>query len=133
MAGRSFTDPGALAAALDAAAARIQPAVASAVRHEGTLLRSLIQAHANGRPGPNVITGKYRASWRVVSERIAGGLSVTVGTNAPQGRRLEFGFVGPDSLGRVYNQPPFPHVQPSVDVLRPKFPEQIRKAVEEVL
>jgi len=31
---------------------------------------------------------------------------------AAYARRLEYGFSGPDSLGRVYNQPPQPYVRP---------------------
>lgn len=133
MAGRSFSSGAQLAAELEAASRRVVPALAAALRHEGTLLQSLIQMNATGRPGPNVITGRYRASWRVVSARIAGGAQVTVGTEAPQGRRLEWGFVGADSLGRVYNQPPFPHVQPALDTLMPRLPAQLRQAVEEAL
>lgn len=48
-------------------------------------------------------------------------VTAIVGTNAPQGRRLEFGFVGADALGRVYNQPPFPHVGPAVEEQAPLF------------
>lgn len=78
----------------------------------GQLLESRIKANASGRPGPNVITGAYRRSW---SHRgVAGELRVDVYTNAPQGRRLEQGFVGRDSLGRIYNQPAFPHVEPAL-------------------
>ena len=134
MPGRSFSSAGQLAEALDAAAARVKPALAVALRHEGTLLRSLIQMHATGRPGPNVITSRYRASWRVVSRPLAGGARVEVGTEAPQGRRLEWGFWDmTDSLGRHFFQPPYPHVQPSLEVLLPKLPEQLLKAVEEAL
>lgn len=34
----------------------------------------------------------------------------------PYGRRIEMGFVGADSLGRVYNQPPRPYMRPAFDV-----------------
>ncbi|MEV0446303.1 hypothetical protein AB0I46_46175, partial [Streptomyces spectabilis] len=52
-----------------------------------------------------------------------------VGTNAPQGRRLEFGFVGVDSLGRHYNQPPFPHLGPAVATFGPLLVQELRSAV----
>ncbi len=52
-----------------------------------------------------------------------GNPTVTVGTNRPQGRRLEDGFVRADSLGRVYNQPPFPHVGPAKDEIEPQLVE----------
>jgi len=130
---RTFTSAAHMAAALEAAAHEIPGALAVSVRHEATLLRVLIQAMASGRPGPNVINDRYRPSWRVVSRRIPGGAAATVGTRAPQGRRLEFGFVGYDSLGRYYNQPPFPHVQPAMAVILPAFDRQILKTIEEVI
>lgn len=34
-------------------------------------------------------------------------------TDAQQAKGLEYGFVGVDSLGRHYRQPPFPHVAPA--------------------
>jgi len=40
---------------------------------------------------------------------------VLVGTDLPYARRLEFGFVGPDKLGRVYNQAPRPYFRPPLD------------------
>ncbi len=86
------------------------------VGHHAMLLLTQIQSHASGRPGPNAPTGDYRRSWRIKTPHHG---SRDVSTNKPQGRRLENGFVGADSLGRVYNQPPFPHVEPSVAIVEP--------------
>jgi hypothetical protein len=130
---REFTTFGQLADALEEAAAAVPVALRGALKHEATLLRALIIAHASGRPGPNIITGKYIASWKVVPRPLVAGGVVTVGTMKPQGRRLEYGFADTDSIGRVYNQPPFPHVQPSIDVWEPGVQEALRKAVEAVL
>lgn len=82
------------------------------------LLLARIQMRASGRPGPNVITGQYRASWRM--ERIGRG-EYMVFTDAEQARRLELGFSAVDSLGRHYDQPPFPHVTPSADEVENAF------------
>jgi hypothetical protein len=41
----------------------------------------------------------------------------TIGTNAVQARRLEYGFVGYDSLGRYFNQGPLEHWRPRADEL----------------
>lgn len=125
--------PDELADRLEAAADRLGPAVGRRVVHTAELGRGMIRANATGRPGPNVITGRYRSSWEVTARRIPYGAQCTIGTNAPQGRRLEFGFVGPDSLGRVYNQPPFPHVGPAVPRMETLLRDQMRAAVEEVL
>lgn len=103
----------------------------AAVRKYARLLETRIKAKASGRPGPNAPTGDYRRSW---GTRLSGNASYTlgeVGTNAPQGRRLEFGFVGTDSLGRNYNQPPYPHVGPAVDEVEPLFIEALKKVVPE--
>lgn len=67
-------------------------------------------------PGPNVATGDYIRSWvpPQISVTPAGVIGET-GTNEPQARRLEYGFSGADSLGRVYDQPPYPHVFPALE------------------
>lgn len=125
--------PDELADRLDRAATRIGPAIQRAVRHTGELGRARIRGNASGRPGPNVITGRYRNSWETQTRRLPYGAMCTIGTNAPQGRRLEFGFVGPDSLGRVYNQPPFPHVGPAIGYIGATLTMEMRYAVAEVL
>jgi hypothetical protein len=43
--------------------------------------------------------------------------------------RLEFGFVGVDSIGRHYNQPPFPHFRPAEDEVAPIYIAEMRTAV----
>lgn len=125
--------PDELADKFERAAARIGPAIARGVEHTGTLGQARIRGNASGRPGPNVITGAYRNSWQAHTRRIPYGAICTLGTNAPQGRRLEFGFVGTDSIGRNYNQPPFPHVQPALPMIGATLMAQMRHAVAEVL
>ena len=78
------------------------------------LLETSVKAHASGRPGPRTPTGDYRRSIVGEVERRSGFTVGTVGTNRPQGRRLELGFVGIDALGRHYNQPPYPHFRPAL-------------------
>ncbi|MEU4916870.1 MULTISPECIES: hypothetical protein [Streptomyces] len=125
--------PDDLADRLDQAADRIGPTVERRIRHVGTLGIASIRANASGRPGPNVITGAYRASWQSTTRRIPYGAQCTLGSDAPQARRLEFGFFDmTDSLGRHYMQPPFPHVQPALPRLGATLRTQIRHAVEEV-
>lgn len=118
-----------IAARLNARAAASLPAVASVVQHYAMLLETRIKANASGRPGPNAPTGDYRRSW--THEISTNGMSVeaVVGTNKPQSRRLEYGFVGADILGRIYNQPPFPHVGPAVEQIRPAFLAAVGAAV----
>jgi hypothetical protein len=126
--------PDELADRLENAADQLGPAISRRVVHTAEVGRGMIRANASGRPGPNVITGKYRASWEVVSRAIPYGAECTIGTNAPQGRRLEFGFWDmTDSIGRHFYQPPYPHVGPAVLGIELILREQMRDAVEEVL
>lgn len=86
------------------------------------LLTTSVKAHASGRPGPRTPTGDYRRSITGDVERKAGGTTVgVVGTTRPQGRRLELGFVGVDSLGRHYHQPPYPHFRPALSKIEDAY------------
>lgn len=84
-------------------------------------LQAAVQRNASGRPGPNVITGHYRRSIGRVTLRTPAGAVGFVGTDAPQARRLEFGFHGTDSRGRSYRQPPYPHFGPALDQVAPLY------------
>lgn len=103
--------------------------VKKSVTFSGQILRTTIMRNASGRPGPNAPTGDYRRSWGSRTTNQGGQYGVEVGTNAPQGRRLEFGFHGVDSLGRHYDQPPYPHVGPAVDAVAPRFANELERAV----
>lgn len=118
----------------DRAADRTGDVIGRRIHTVGTVGVARIRANASGRPGPNVITGRYRASWQSVTSRIPYGGECVMGTNAPQGRRLEFGFFDmTDSLGRHYFQPPFPHVQPAIGFIENTLNEQMLGAVGEIL
>lgn len=126
--------PEELADRFDRAATRIGPAIARGVKHTGTLGQARIRGYASGRPGPNVISGDYRRSWQPTpTRRLPYGAMCTLVTDEPQGRRLEFGFVGIDSIGRHYNQKPFPHVQPALPFIGDTLKVSMRIAVAEVL
>lgn len=123
-----------LARRLDRAADQIGPVTERRIRTVGAAGVARIRQNASGRPGPNVVTGQYRASWQAVTERIPYGAECTIGTTAPQGRRLEFGFWDmTDSIGRHFFQPPFPHVQPALGFIEDTLHEQMRAAVRELL
>lgn len=77
--------------------------------------QQVVQQNASGRPGPNVIDDVYRPSIMGVVRSEGGNQMAEIGSGAAQTLRLEFGFFGRDSLGRVYNQPAFPHFQPAVN------------------
>jgi HK97 gp10 family phage protein len=62
-----------------------------------------------------VDTGQYRASIRTDAGEDMFRPVALIGTPMPQACRLEYGFFGPDKLGRVYNQKPRPHWRPPFD------------------
>jgi len=76
-------------------------------------LLQLVRQHASGRPGPNVVTGRYLANFMIVDGKVV--------NPSPQTRRLEYGFVGTDALGRMYHQPPFPHFRPALEEMRAEY------------
>jgi len=125
-----FTDASRVVSEMLFESAAVQKTVRDKMVHHGQLLRTRVMAKASGRPGPNTITGDYRRSISMQVEEVPGRTTVTVGTNAPQGRRLEFGFNGVDSLGRAYNQPPFPHWGPAIDEIVPGLVKDLEDAVK---
>lgn len=104
--------------------------VAASVVHHGQLLRTRVMAKASGRPGPNAPTGDYRRSITLEIVRGTFSISAVVGTNKPQGRRLEYGFVGVDSAGRHYDQPPYPHFLPAQDEIGRLMVQDIDRIVK---
>ena len=70
-------------------------------------------AHRDG--GPGVVTGRLRNSIVVTSQGRYGlhGWQVTVAPTVIYSRRLELGFNGTDSIGRRYQQPPYPYFTPA--------------------
>lgn len=123
-----------LAAELTAGAARVETLMAVVVEKSAHDMVTLVQRHASGRPGPNAPTGDYRASWNALpTHEAAGRVSWSVGTDRAQAARLEYGFVGPDSLGRVYDQQPYPHMGPAYDEIAPVFEAAMAKVAEQAV
>ena len=79
-------------------------------------------------------TGTYRRSFEMeTAEKTAERCTVVVGTDSPYGKRLEYGFVGADKLGRVYNQAPRPHVRPAFDENKGAAVEEFRAAIGDII
>jgi len=118
---------------LDQAAARVGPELHRTVQQQARLARALIRERASGRPGPNIITGQYVASWQIEPFPVPDGGGAEIGTRAPQGRRLEYGFWDmTDSIGRHFFQPPYPHVEPAVNELSPEYEAAFRDALDRI-
>lgn len=90
-------------------AARVTQNETVAVKLAGNAYKNDVQAIAPYK------TGTYRRSIHVEMSTEGEAPVALIGTNAPQALRLEYGFVGPDRLGRVYNQKPRPHWRPAWD------------------
>ena len=77
-----------------------------------------------------VDTGQYRQSIRADPPQDDTAPVSYVGSPMPQTRRLEFGFAGADSLGRVYNQAPRPHWRPTFDLRKAEYLQIMAKTLE---
>ncbi len=110
-----------LARELEAKSIAAGAKVFGVVRRFGLLLQSQIVAGAQGRPGPRRRSGDYIRSWNTLARNVGTSAVADVGTSSPQARRLEYGFVGTDAIGRTYNQGPLPHVRPALDRITPGF------------
>lgn len=108
----------AVQSSLDALVLRVQTAARKTVMDGALLIEASAKRNASGRPGPNVITGTLRRSIHPsTSQPIRTGPNrwgVEVAPHTVYGRRIELGFHGADSLGRIYNQPAFPYFTPGV-------------------
>jgi hypothetical protein len=51
----------------------------------------------------------------------------------PYSRRLEFGFIGLDSMGRFYNQAPRPYVRPAWDMHKDEAVTVVRDVFREAI
>lgn len=120
-----------LAAKFPSAAPKIERAQKQAVRKMGQRGVTLVRSYARGRPGPRRITGNYLRT--INTATIDDGWGTTVGSNAPQARRLELGFHGVDALGRSYAQPPYPHFAPAIQRLQVEFPQAVAQATLDTL
>lgn len=99
-------------------------------QHHGMLLEAASKRNASlprtaprgpGTGGPRLITGNLVRSINLRMSLAGGGPTASVGTNAPQARRLELGFSGVDSAGRSYDAPPYPYLGPALDEIEPLF------------
>lgn len=81
--------------------------------------KTLFDVQAGAQAHVPVVTGNLKNS--IATETEGDGLSGQVFTNVAYAARIEFGFVGADRLGRVYNQAPQPYMLPAAEAARPGF------------
>jgi hypothetical protein len=101
----------------------------AAVHETGEIMAAFIQAHAEGRPGPNIVSGNLRGGV-LVDHNIGdedGWGALTVYDDVIYSRRIEYGFYGTDALGRTYNQPPYPFWGPGFNDAAAVFPDVLNR------
>lgn len=129
------SDPGALAEKFASLSRRAQSANLEAATRAAALpvLNQLrLTVHEGGRTPYK--TGTLRRSFSMETLlRSPMRCVVGIGTNVPYARRLEYGFVGADKLGRVYNQAPHPYIRPAMDENRGKSRREFRAAMMALL
>lgn len=93
----------------------------------GTLRRSLhIGGHADLNPdgeGGQLPDPEIRGS----------SVTVYVGTDVEYARRIEYGFEGPDALGRTYHQPAQPYLRPAIDENQAAVQREVGEALRDLL
>ena len=81
-----------------------------------------------------VDTGALRESIDVQPlEQSNGAILIGIGSDMPYARRIEYGFVGTDSLGRTYHQSAQPYMRPALDEHGGEAVAEITKALQERL
>lgn len=84
----------------------------------------------------HVDTGALRDSIRIQAlETTTTRATVGIGPGAeiPYARRIEFGFIGVDSLGRHYNQQPYPYMRPAFDAKKDEAAQAIKDSLREAI
>ena len=91
---------------------------------------------AAARQNSPVDTGANRDS--IYTEELVRSLSgevyqLKISPHMPYSKRLEYGFVGADSLGRVYHQQPRPYMRPAFDENKDDARQVIKETVLEAV
>lgn len=84
------------------------------------ILQQMVQERAPRR------TGAYANS--ITAQ--ANGLSIEAGSPLPYSDRLEYGFIGVDSLGRHYHQSPQPHFRPALEEFKEVYALRIAELIQ---
>lgn len=129
-----------LAAGMRADALAVAQFTNTTTRAYGQQLLTAVRGRASGRPGPRAQTGDYRRSITLSITSTAGSVSAQVGTNSPQGRRLEYGFApgispqgGVDVLGRNFHQPPLAHFGPAFDQISRAYSTAMSRGIAAIV
>jgi hypothetical protein len=113
---------------------------------DAALFTGGLVVEADAKRSAPVVTGNLRRSLHTVgNNRIhseggdapslpsPGHGEVHVGTNVEYARRIELGFVGADSLGRVYNQEGQPYLLPALEQNKGEIERTIAASLNDLI
>lgn len=104
------------------------PAIGGALFAGGLLMANDIKPRAAYK------TGTLRRSIHAERVSVPGAVAaVAVGTDVPYARRIEYGFSGADSRGRVYHQAAQPYMRPGFDATREAAVNEVRRVLEKLV
>jgi hypothetical protein len=128
--GLFWTGVAEFARSLEGHVTRASAAARAAVAESAAELEKEAKKNASGRPGPNVITGTLRRGIKhtpIVPFGVRG-WATEVGPTVIYSRRIELGFAGPDSLGRVFDPTKrYPFFLPAWRSVAPRMPVIYKK------
>lgn len=101
----------------------LQSRAAAITNNYGQVLHGRVRALAAAQ----MDVTDYDQSIQLLPARGQRWVRVDVGTDDPAGYRHEFGFVGVDSRGRAYHDPPHPHFLPALYAVKPLFEAAIER------
>lgn len=110
----------------------VQKAVAGAL--EEICLNGALPIKNEAKQLAPVKTGTLRRSINhQTTEITATKCNVAIGPDTPYARRIEFGFVGTDSLGRRYNQAAHPYMRPAFDTKQDESRKEMKAAAADLI
>lgn len=118
----------ALEQAMIAGALLVQNAAKEAAPWKSGTLRRSIHIGGHADLNPDAVDGQ-------VPDPDVSGDSVTVyvGTDVEYARRIEYGFEGEDSRGRMYHQPAQPYLRPAIDENQAAVQREVGEALRDLL
>lgn len=96
-------------------------------RHYGAAL----QADIRGNARRSFRVTNYADRIRIEHRQSRGWVTSEVGTDEPQGYRLEQGFVGRDARGRFASQPPRPHFLPAAQRIGARYQRALAALIKD--
>ena len=117
---------------IENAAKYVKKAVAGAL--ETICLNGVLPIENEAKQLAPVKTGTLRRSiHHTLTTSTETACNIALGPDTPYARRLEFGFVGTDSLGRRYHQAARPYMRPAFDSKQDESRKEMKAAAADLI